>query len=284
MKIIIATIFIFTHLLCLAQEPKLNIDGNWICTKITDANGHLSNGKYGYSNEYLRFVIDENNISISESPFDLGFAYPIKFENNDSTLVLSPEIDLDFDEKTYKIKYFTHDSLILETNSLYNGLLSYTFINHPFSPDDNNPIHIECGTIVLKHILNKGGTIRHTGYNDISSNESLYGDCPVFYNPNYLSLAQYLTEKFNFPKNLRENPYYSSNLVVEFEYTANGMNNLKVYGKNTPDTKLVSDIYNLIKKTKKHWHITNTEIDNENISYKIKMHFKLVFIRNTKQS
>jgi hypothetical protein len=68
-----------------AQDLKKRIEGEWVCKTIVDEQGNKSEGKFGSSNEYLRFTFFGKKLTISEAPFDEKLAknwHPVVINNS----------------------------------------------------------------------------------------------------------------------------------------------------------------------------------------------------------
>jgi hypothetical protein len=109
-----------------SQKLKDRIQGDWVCVGIWDSKGQPTEGKFGESNEYLKFGFKKGKLSISEAPFDEGSAMGITFKD-DKIIDLLPGAVYELPERIYEVSELTGDHLTLTTKGQNNELITYKF-------------------------------------------------------------------------------------------------------------------------------------------------------------
>lgn len=162
MKIFVVIILLFAGGIACPQTLRAKLQGDWVCTKIIDTKGRLVSGKFGESDEYLRFSFVKGNLAITEAPFDRGLKMPIIYYKD--YIDLFPEAQFAPPESKYYVKLIEDDQMILTTKSENGTLIEYHFLyeNALFDKFRSKNSEIDIGTIVIRHI--------RYGKNDSKSN------------------------------------------------------------------------------------------------------------------
>lgn len=260
-----------------SQTLKDRLQGDWVCTKIVDTKGNTASGKFGESNEYLKFSFAKGNLSITEAPFDTGIKMPIKYGTDN--IDLFPQAVYELPERKYIVKSVDSIQMILTTINENGESIEYEFLNQKtlYNKVQSENMVIDNGTIVIKHIrysesndkgkINLKGTNKTSEYRISNKVESLFPS-PIFNHPTSASLASHFTYYINLPENFKSGEM-SDELVLEFEVLENGAENIRVV--KSLDNEINSQIVDLIKKNRKHWKMLR--INGKPTKSTLKLHF-----------
>jgi len=119
---------------------------------ILDQSGHPATGKFGASDEYLKFTFDNHELCITESPFDPAIPwFHITFYNNFIDLIKGKGV-IDIPEEIYFIISITKNNFILCTLNPESDTIFYYYTNQnvytqKFHPSANI---IDFGLIIVK--------------------------------------------------------------------------------------------------------------------------------------
>ena len=253
-----------------SQKLKDKLQGDWVCTKIVNTKGNTASGKFGESNEYLKFSFVKGNLSITEAPFDRGIKMPIKYDND--FIDLFPQAVYELPERKYTIKSLDGSNLILSTKNQNGETIDYHFINQDklLKELSTGGQIIDNGLIIIKHLkLSKEakGANRVSEYRISNESESLYPS-PIFNDYASASFGHYFSINFVFPKTYQLETL-SEELIIDFDLNDNGVSNIKVVqGLSNEINALVIKI---IEKTSKKWD--SLEINGQSIKTTLRFHF-----------
>ena len=243
-------VLLLISLVTYSQKLKEKIQGDWVCVKILDSKGKPTIGKFGASNEFLKFSFKKNTFSVSESPFDKGLTMDIVFKNDNSFDWL-PDAIYDLPERIYKVNEINDNNMILTTKSLGGDSIFYHFLNQKNFPYSETQI-IDNGILIVKHLRSSKTS---KGSNRVSeyqiSNDSIH----LFLSPSFeysgggnfgelLSINVKLPEDFPLDK-------VSDELTLDFDVTEKGAQNFKII-KGLGDN-INSEVIRVMEKLHKSW-------------------------------
>lgn len=267
MKKLTTFILLLTTLASFSQSLKDKLQGNWICTKILDRQGNPAVGKFGESNEYLKFSFDKKMINITEAPFDSGFKRDVVFEAD--SIDLFPKAVIELPERIYKVRSIDVANLVLTTQNEKGGWIDYHFINETV---------ILKNTPASKEVIDNGGIfIKHFKKNEQSSganrlSEYVLTNEKLFVSPLFRDAATFghwCTIHFVFPKKYPLDTL-SDELIVEFDIDEKGaVSNAKVV--QELGNELDELIIKLIRKTNKKW--VPVKVNGQPIKSTLRFHF-----------
>jgi hypothetical protein len=252
MNRIFLILFLVMSVSTYAQKLKDRIQGDWVCTKILDSNGQPTIGKFGESNEFLKFSFIKNSYSISESPFDKGIEIPIVFKNENSFDWL-PNAVYNVPERIYVVKKLNEKQLILSTKAENGDTIFYYFINqNQFSNNLKDNI-VDLGIILIKHIRlsKKNANNINKTYEYRTTNDSVFlSPSPTFEYPQGGSFGQIFSYYLNLPKTFKLDEI-SDELVLDFDISKNGAENFRIAKglSNEIDTEVIR----VMEKLHKSW-------------------------------
>jgi len=253
-----------------SQKLKDRLQGDWVCTKIVDSNGKPTSGKFGESNEYLKFSFVKGNLSITEAPFDRGIKIPIKYDNDFIDLFLQAVYELP--ERKYTVKTLEESDLILSTKNQNGETIDYHFINQEklLKAVSTGEQIIDNGLIIIRHLkLSKEskGANRVSEYRISNDAESLYPS-PIFNDYASASFGHYFSINFVFPKTYQLETV-SEELIVDFDVDDKGVSNIKIV--QGVSDKINTSVIKIIEKTSKKWE--PLEINGQPIKTTLRFHF-----------
>lgn len=253
---------------CYAQKLKDKLQGNWVCTNILDQQGNKTIGKFGDSNEFLKFSFEKGELSIVEAPFDRGIKMPIKFGNDNIDLFPSAVIELP--ERVYKIISVDSNNLVLSTKNKKGEQINYHFQNQNRLLRDPNLNVFDIGQILIKHLKvskDSKGANRVSEYSISNNRENLYPS-PVFDDFASATFGQYVSINFVFPESF---PFEkaSDELIVDFDVTKGGATNIKV--EKGINDEVNSEIIKILEKSSKKW--IPLKLDKNPIQSTLRLHF-----------
>ncbi|MFZ1801045.1 MAG: hypothetical protein WAU24_14350 [Chitinophagaceae bacterium] len=262
--------FLFLSSISYSQSLKDKLQGEWVCTKILDTTGNKISGKFGSSDDYLKFDFAKGNLSITRAPFDEGIKMPIKFGND--YIDLFPQAVYDLPERKYTVYLVTDDSLILKTNNNMNESIYYYFINQQglLKKISNNQINIDEGFVIIKHLkLSKDskGANRVSDYQINNQLENLYLS-PIFNDNASAVFGDYFSINFTFPKTYQPDTI-SNELIIDFDVTDKGVQNIKMI--QGLDDEINASVIKIIEMTKNKWQ--PVKIDGQLMDATLRFHF-----------
>lgn len=251
-----------------SQKLKDRLQGDWVCTKIVDSKGNPASGKFGASNEYLKFSFDKANLSITEAPFDRGINMPIKYDTD--FIDLFPQAVYELPERKYIVKKLEASDLILSTKNQNGETIDYYFINQSklLNELSKGEQVIDNGLIIIKHLkLSKEAK----GANRVSeyriSNESLYPS-PIFNDNASASFGHYFSINFVFPKTYQLETA-SEEMIIDFDVDDKGVSNIKVV--QGINNEIDASTIKIIEKTTKKW--VPLKVNGQPIKTTLRFHF-----------
>ena len=250
-----------------SQSLKNKLQGEWVCTRILDSNGNTTSGKFGSSDEYLKFNFAKGNLFITKAPFDMGIKMPIKFGND--YIDLFPQAVYQLPERKYTVNSINDDSLVFITNNNNGENIYYHFNNQQrlLKSISNNHITIDEGLIIIKHLKLSKGANRVSGYQISNKPENLYPS-PIFNDKASATFGDYFSINFTFPKTYKPDTI-SDELIIDFDVTDKGVQNIKmIQGLND---EINASVIQIIEKTNNKWH--PLKIDGQVINTTLRFHF-----------
>jgi hypothetical protein len=246
-------ILLFLSNATFAQKLKDKLQGNWVCTEILDSLGNKTNGKFGSSDDYLKFSFEKGNLSIVEAPFDRGLKIPLKFGAD--YIDILPGAMYKIPERIYNVKSVDNNNLILTTKNERGQQIEYHFENQSnFAKDVSSDKILDYGTIQISHFkMSKEETGSNRAFNYIiSNNKANLIPSPIFTDQASATFGFYVSINFIFPKTY---PFEttSKELVLDFDVTKEGATNIRIE-KGLSD-QMNSSLLKIIEKSKKKWTI-----------------------------
>lgn len=272
-----------------SQKLKTRLQGEWVCTGIFDSSGDSTSGKFGASNEYLRFKFRKGYLSMNESPVDNTLEFPIKYKTDyfefvfNSNLSLQPgfqryekqqvpDIDFQIPESKYFVDFINNNQIVLSTLSSNKDTIFYNFTKQEYfiNNQSNEKLITDIGYVIIKHLkLSKDskGANRVAQYFVTNNTENLY-PAPLFKDYSETTFGHYVSINFKFP-NAYELGTVSEELIIEFDVNKKGVSNISVI-KGLSDY-FDSAIVKIIEKTNKKW--IPVKINDNYINTRVKVHF-----------
>jgi hypothetical protein len=270
MKTFTVIILLILSTFVYSQKLKGRLQGDWVCTEILDAKGNKVPGKFGESNEYLKFTFLRNYLSITEAPFDEGLKILIKYGRD--FIDILPEAIYEVPERIYTIKFIDNDNLVLKTKNPDGQPIDYHFVNQKIfvgQLKDDNRI-IDNLLVIIKHLkLSKDekGANRVAEYKIGNEKENLF-PCPIFKDYRSATFGGYFSINFVFPNSYQLGSV-SDELIVDFEVTDEGAGNIKIV-KGLSD-EINTSVINIIEGTRKKWE--PLKVDEQIIKTTLRIHF-----------
>ena len=253
-----------------SNDLKKGLQGTWLCIEILDENGQPTNGKYGQSDEYLKFNFNKSKLSITEAPFDpslLGFT--IKYGSNYIDLI--PGSVYKIPEQVYYVKNVTEEKLILTTLNPSQDTIYYYFMNEKSFIEDFDPQNdiVDLGLIIIKHLKleNGNGTNRVSQYLIPNTREFL-NPSPTFNDSRSASFGHYFSINFKFPDYFPVDSL-TKKLIVDFDILKKDIENIKIIQGINLDFD--QQVITIIEKTRKKW--IPLEIDDIQTDCRVRFHF-----------
>lgn len=278
-KFIAFAFFTCSMSLLKAQDLKKRIEGEWVCEAIVDEQGNKSEGKFGSSNEYLRFTFFGKKLTISEAPFDEGLTKNIKFDlpNFSFSVVNDFYFDLpeNLPETEYRITELNDSLLILTTLNAKRKKISYRFLNQKLIasiPD------LRGWNIIINHV-----NLSHK-YGSLSSKLGLYSitnglnnlqQVPKFRSKRAVNFGDALSNAIKLPENLPKG-LVTNEIVLEFTVGIDGAKEFIIKRGHSPDFD--KELLQALKKLAKNWH----PVVINNSATESKMEFSLSLISSDK--
>lgn len=237
---------------CYAQKLKDRIQGDWVCIGIFNTKGQPSGGKFGGSDEYLKFSFRKSKLAITEAPFDVGLRIDIVFKDHDA-IDLIPFAVYDLPERIYEVKDLTNDQMTLVTKGQNGEPLSYRFVNQKNFDRSMEGKVIDQGILIVKHLtLSKTSTknVNRVFEYRISNDSVFLGPSPTFEHPQGGTFGHMLSFNMKLPKDFKlDEP--TSEMVVEFDVSNDGVSDIKIV--KGLSTELDAEVVRVIEKLKKNW-------------------------------
>lgn len=252
-----------------ANDLKKALQGTWLCTKILDQHGQPTNGKFGASDEYLKFNFNKSKLLITQAPFDFSqFGFIPKYGVDFIDLV--PKSVFGVPEQIYFVKALDSINLILSTlnqnkDSIYYHFVSGNYYSRNFNP---KPDVMDLGLVVVKHLkLKYGGANRVSKY-IIPNNTKYLSPSPIFKGNGLGSFARHLSINLKFPSNYPIDSI-SKELVIDFDVGKKGIENMLIVQGVNP--QLDTEVIRILEMTKKNWKPIN--INDKIIESRFRLHF-----------
>jgi hypothetical protein len=270
MKSLTTIILIVISSTVYSQKLKEKLQGDWVCTKILDSNGYAASGKFGASDEYLKFSFVKGTLSITEAPFDRGLKIPVRYDVD--YIDLFPDDPSWLPEKKYTLKLLEGENMILSTKNENEQTINYHFLNQAkFLKELSTGEHrIENDFIIIKHLkLSKEakGANKVSEYRISNEPKNLYPG-PIFYDKASATFGSYFTINFVFPKTYQLETV-SKELIVDFDVDGNGVSNIKIVQGLTDEMN--DAVIKTIESTSKKW--TPLEINGQPVKTTSRFHF-----------
>ena len=268
-KILTAFLLIFTISFSSANDLKKALQGTWLCTKILDQNGQPTNGKFGASDEYLKFKFKKSKLLITEAPFDpsmLGFT--IKYGKDFIDLI--PGSVYKIPEQVYFVKEVDSVNLILSTLTSNNDSIFYHFVNQNYYNQkfDPNSDIVDLGLVVIKHLkLKSKGANRVSDYIIPNREEFLYPS-PTFIDNKSASFGHYFSINFKFPDNYPIDSV-SAEMIIDFDIQEKEIKNFTIV--QGVDSQIDSEALRVLQLTREKWRPIT--FNNEVVESRVRLHF-----------
>lgn len=270
MKHFAVIILLSLNIYAFSQNFKDALQGDWVCTQILDSNGKKTIGKFGDSDEFLKYSFSKSDMSIIEAPFDIGVKLTIKFEND--YIDLFPGAVFELPERIYTIKSINDSNLVLTTKDENKKPIDYYFIKQT-KLIDNEDIEnrlIDIGFIAVKHQRSSKdeiGANRVSEYRILNNKENLQ-PCPKFIDANTATFGDYFSINYKFPKSYQLDAI-SDELIVEFNVSGKGVSDIKII--QGINDEMNAAVIKTIEGTTKKWQAL--EIDDRPIKTTLRLHF-----------
>ena len=289
MRKVLLLILMLLSLTGFSQNLKTKLQGEWVCTGIFNSSGDSTSGKFGASNEYLRFKFRKGYLSMNESPVDNSLEFPIKYRmdyfefvfNSNSALQPGlqlydkqqvPNIDFQIPESKYFVNFVNNDQIVLSALSSNKDTIFYNFTKQKYFVDNqhNEKLITDIGYVIIKHLkLSKDskGANRVAEYFVTNNIANLY-PAPLFNDYSETTFGHYVSINFKFPDSY-ELGTVSEELIIEFDVKKKDVSNIRVI-KGLSDY-FDSSIVKIIEKTKKKW--IPVKINDNFINTRLRVHF-----------
>jgi len=235
-----------------SQTLKDRIQGDWVCVGISDSKGQPTKGKFGESNEYLKFSFKKSKLSISETPFDKDSAMDITFMN-DKIIELLPTAAYEFPEKIYEVRELTDDRMTLTTERQNGEPITYKFLNQrSFAKGIENKV-VDHGTLIVQLVRIAKTDTRTIIWNfayRISNDTVFLGPSPTFEYRQGSSFGQIFSNNIKFPKNFKSDEL-PNEMIVDFDVSADGVSNIKIV--KGLSAELDMEVARVMDKLRKRW-------------------------------
>lgn len=255
-----------------AQALKEQLQGDWVCTKILDKKGNPTKGKFGESNEYLRFSFYKNNLAITEAPFDRrSMELPVTFYSN--YVDVFPFAAYQLPERKYVVRSISEDRAVLQTMNDRDEPIEYHFLNQAKLKDaPRGDRLIDVGLIGIKRLMAINDGKRSRGgyeYGIENGADQLYG-CPVFNDRRTLNFGSFVASNFIFPDDY---PFgtASEELVLEFDLHDRQVSNIRIV--QGLSDGMNAAITSVVEKTNRKWET----FEEAGIPVKITLRLHFVF-------
>lgn len=279
MKLITILVIFTLSPLTYSQDIKDKLQGDWVCTRIQDLAGNSGSGKFGESNEYLKFSFKNDILTIMEAPFDKGIDLTIKF--GDDFFDTFPEAFDEIPERIYSVKKMDGDSLILRTKNEYYKTIDYHFHRQIKCLDElkNGNKILDNGIIFINRFKTSKDLQRAFRISEyrFPNDKGHLCPCPIFTDSDSPGFGSYLSANILYPKSFQTESV-SDELIVCFDVTDEGATNIKII-KGLND-ELDASVLKVIRGSGKKWR--PLKIDGQTI--KTTMKFHLVFLPASKES
>lgn len=289
MKKILLLVLMSMSFIGFSQELKTKLQGEWVCTGIFNSSGDSTSGKFGASNEYLRFKFRKDYLSMNQSPVDNTLEVPIKYKADYFEFGLNsnsspqpglhfyekeqvPDVNFQIPESKYFVNFVNNNQIVLSTLSSNKDTIFYNFTKQEYFNDNqsNEKLIIDIGYVIIKHLkLSKDSKGANRVAESFVTNytENLY-PAPLFMDYSEATFGHYVSINFKFPDDY-EPGMISEELIVEFDVNKKGVSNISVI-------KGLNDYFDsatvkIIEKTKKKW--IPVKINDSYINRRLKVHF-----------
>jgi hypothetical protein len=263
-SIIIAIILLFT-LNVKAQNPKKQILGDWVKTKIVDLkSGSLTSGKYSETDSYVKFSFSKSLLYMVSAPFDKGIGIPYVIDNEIIKFAIRPELSLGLiNEPEYLIKSISKEEMILYTTNIKKDTICYYFKRLTLMNKEDSIFQFD--PIIIKHIHFANGSRKNISC-IYKFSATKYDYATPIYDDG--SLGYFLGSAINLPKTFPLNKLSNELKVIILINNKGKVLSTDLIGSIDPKTDL--EIKNFMKKTK--WAVNQPDIDKP-----IKVIFSLKF-------
>jgi hypothetical protein len=255
----------FSH----SQKLKDRLQGNWVCTEILDSLGNKATGKFGASDEYLKFSFVKGNLNFTEAPFDVGLDMPVTFGND--YIDLFPMAVYEVPEKIYTVKSLDKDNLVLATKNEERQTIYYHFLNQASLMNDlkeGNPV-IDNGIILIKHLKSQGSNgINRVGEYIIGNKKENLFPGPCFKDQATAYFSFWFAQRFEFPKTYPMETV-SPEMILDFDVNAEGIDNVKVV--QGINDEIDASVIKIINSSGKKWK--PLKVDDQVINSTLRFHF-----------
>jgi len=275
-RICLLVLFVLTSYRSFSQIQSLKdkLQGDWLCTKVTNPDGDTVRGEFGRSGEYLRFIFENKHVSISQAPFDKGLLLPINFEGDSFDPIL--EINWFLPYLQYTVQEVDENHLVLAGITQEGSPVIYSFINqnkYEHNEETKEMVHDLGFVIVNNSAISKshiyGAKVNWVDYRIQNSEISLYPS-PIFKDELSSSFSAYLSRVFLFPKD-HHSLTLSDELVVDFQVTPKGLQNIRIVQGVTYEINAY--VFKLLEESRKKWF--PAMVEGKPLTSKVRLHFLL---------
>ena len=252
-SLIIAIILLFT-LNVNAQNPKKQILGDWVKTKIIDLkSGTITFGKYSETDSYVKFSFSKDLLYMVSAPFDRGIGIPYEIDSKTIKFAISPELKLGLiNEPEYVIKSISKEEMILYTTNFKKDTICYYFKRPTLISKEDTVFQFE--PIIIKHSLFTNGNRKNSTCIYKFSAQKYDYSTPIY---DEGSLGYSLGSAINLPKTFPLNKLSNELKVIMLINNKGKVISTDLIGSIDPKTDL--EIKNFMKKTK--WTVNQPDID-----------------------
>ncbi|MXV50730.1 hypothetical protein GS399_07065 [Pedobacter sp. HMF7647] len=251
-----------------AQTLQEKVQGDWVCTGITDTLGKAASGRFGESIDFLQLSFVQDTVFISQAPFDEGFEFMTLFDLY-SVDVIDPYV---YGSQRYLVKSASKDSLILSTLNMKNELVNFHFVNQAqflkFSTDDV----IDNGTIILKYgkINEKADYPTSFAMYRVNNTQPFLIPRPLFADNESLAFGNFIASAFHGYRFLQPG-VVSDEMIIEFDVSKDGVSNVAVLqGFNAKINEMITKI---VQRSSKFWK--PLKIGQQPVKTAMRFHFVL---------
>lgn len=236
-----------------AQKLRDRLQGDWVCVGILDTRGQPTVGKFGASNEYLRFSFKKSKLTIDEAPFDNGFAMDVTIVD-EKIIDLLPGAVYEMPERIYEVGINTADLLTLTTKGQNGEPINYRFLNQRLFATGTVNTVIDLGVLIVQHLrLSKkdAKSINRVHEYRIPNDTVYLSPSPTFKYPQGGTFGQLFSSNIKLLKDFKlDEP--TGEMIVEFDVTADGASGIKIV--QGIGTELDIEVGRVMEKLGKYWN------------------------------
>lgn len=249
-KHLLTLLLVFLINITSLNAQKIELDGSWVCTAITDENGVETNGTLAASSQYLKINFKGNKLALSNSPVDRGeVKFFAKFDQN--YMYLRPTWYRYVSDTVYFVEKSDDTHLTLIANKNSKDAVYYHFVNEQSLPIDKSGT-LDLGLFVLRYQKVTSNLISGFPISDyiLLNPHHFLKRTPIFYDYDTKRFGNYLSKNFNLSTDLLKEDV-SKELLVEFDVGKEGVENIFI--SKSASLEIDAEVFRILDKSKKKW-------------------------------